>query len=761
MRLFFFIIPLLYIFYPILFKEKIFSGGYVFNGFYPMFYQYSNILKCCNQISTWFASYLGGFPILLTQGFGFLHPLSIVFFKFFDYILVYNWLVVFNGFLAAFFTYLLARELNLSRAASSIAGSIFLFNGLVIQWLPLLAFGYLFPLYPLVFLLLLKIYNESPRINFKYAGLLILVITVGWVSAFTETVLYLVLAVIAFAIFLDFGNIDNSSISIFKSGLFKKFKILKHLFLILLASSLFASVWILPVYQFTKLSPRSAGLDMETAYQGSAHWGDYFAIFNFKASLGDNASSVFYIGIFSIFLVLFSIFLFRKNKFVKFFWILFLITFIIIMPNSPLLWILHQFPPFSWFRGGFKYFFLGHLSLAILAGFGLDAVQELKDNLAWNKFVSFLKWIFLIFIAGIISFRFIFYGVLNFVNDSLLIGGWHDKIFIILDKFYRHSLVFNFYSILTIVFFSIFFVLIYLYQNNKISLQYFKVIILIFISLNMVFFWKDYYARGHFISDDYLREIPQAAVLLNGKLTPDNLFRITRFSPSQGYSQISDIDQYELSKQTIAPNLNIIYGLDSINAFEEGMMTSRQTKIFEQIDSESVSLGGLKDRLKNMSYDERLVRFNSDLNIKLLSMMNVKYALSIFELGGNWTEVSMVDSGLNIPVRIYENKNVLPRVYFAEKVKYIDDSEEVVFQELLLNNNFKMLTLVECSDCGSNLTYLTEKDVNVIEIKDGYIKLKTNTDNSGWLVLSELYLHGWTAKINNKVVDIKDRKSVV
>lgn len=750
-------LPLLFIFYPILFQGKIFSSSFIFNGMYPIFYHYSNILKCCNYIPTWFSSYLGGFPVILTQGFGFLHPFSIIFFKFFDYILAYNWLVVILGFFTSFFTYLLARELNLSKPASLIAGIIFLFNGLVIQWLPLLAFAYFLPIYPLVFLLILKIYrNENKsQINYGYISLLILIIAVGWVSAFTEVIFYLVLAVIAFSLFVDFKNFKN----VCGGGLtpLKEFKVTKQLFIALVISSIFASVWILPVYYFSKMSPRSGGLSLEEAYRGSANWGDYFAIFNFNVSLGGSASSFLYIGVFSIFLVIFSLFYFRTNKFIKFFWVLFLLVFAIMMPHSPILLFIHKIPPFSWFRGGFKYFFLGHLSLAILAGFGLDAMKTLKDNIVWDKLLFYSSRGLIAVIIGFLSFRFIFYQILNFLNNYFLNNKWHDKIWIFLDKSYRHSSFFDFYSIISLIFFVASFFLIYYYKNDKISFRTLSIIVLFFITANLSFFWKDYYNRYPLVSDSYLRETTQLTTFLQKNKKKEGSFRITRFYPGMEhyYKKIDYIDQYEFSRGTIAPNLNIIYGLDSIDAFEEGLTTKRQARILEKIYSESISVGNLKDQLKSMSLEEKLQHFSSILNVKLLSMMNVKYALSASKLNGEWKKVfesNEINQG--IPIYIYENPKVIPRIYFANEVRFIKTDEDDAFKELITNKDFSKLSIIECEYYCNNGKMDIKDTLDIIEERSGYLKLRTKTENGRWLIYSETNLPFWMASVNGNSTKI-------
>ena len=115
-----------------------------------------------------------------------------------------------------------------------------------------------------------------------------------------------------------------------------------------------------------------------------------------------------------------------------------------------------------------------------------------------------------------------------------------------------------------------------------------------------------------------------------------------------------------------------------------------------------------------------------------------------------------------MPVYIYENPDVLPRIYFADKPMYtFEQDEKKIFEELLKIDNFKEKTLIECSEpicladyqIGSQSS-VASSQIIVEEIKNGYLKLKTKTDKPRWLVYSESNLPTWESHIDGQLTKI-------
>ena len=213
------------------------------------------------------------------------------------------------------------------------------------------------------------------------------------------------------------------------------------------------------------------------------------------------------------------------------------------------------------------------------------------------------------------------------------------------------------------------------------------------------------------------------------------------------YSGVILSDENEFLKAMLPPNLNLVYGIDSIDGYEVSM-PRRTSRILAELLSERAPIGN-KIAEARLKPEEKVKIFESRAN--LLKMMNVKYIISAFSLDEKVfkkvfeTKVTRFD----VPVYIYENKNVLPRFYFAKTIKPIESDEVKTLDEILTPDiNFKNLSFIECSDdCSSN----SGGKIIDYDYKNGYLRLSTE-GQAGWLIFSESYDRGWQAKINNEMV---------
>ena len=247
----------------------------------------------------------------------------------------------------------------------------------------------------------------------------------------------------------------------------------------------------------------------------------------------------------------------------------------------------------------------------------------------------------------------------------------------------------------------------------------------------------------------------------NGENKKNNSFRVFGFFLSSSHYQetyglnLSDKDAVvNLNFFLLFPNTNMLYEIDSIAGLEN-FSSVRQSKMLIQTGFEYADLtesgSNLTDPAKPLS--QKLSFFTSSQNLSLLSAMNVKYLLSSFELPNPLNKVFETKATkYNIPVYIYENTNVLPRIYFAKTPIYTrETNEDKLFEELLKIDNFKENTLIECSEpiCQANTEIQTNDNdlITIEELKNGYLKLKTKTNNPRWLIYSESNLPTWEARL--------------
>jgi len=103
---------------------------------------------------------------------------------------------------------------------------------------------------------------------------------------------------------------------------------------------------------------------------------------------------------------------------------------------------------------------------------------------------------------------------------------------------------------------------------------------------------------------------------------------------------------------------------------------------------------------------------------------------------------------------LIENKNYLPRFYFAQNILNVKDIKEV--EKNLWDKNYdpRNNTMIENYDCGSSLFDASDSKVNILKYANNYVDLSTTTSKEGFLVFSDTYYSGWRAYIDGKETKI-------
>ena len=134
--------------------------------------------------------------------------------------------------------------------------------------------------------------------------------------------------------------------------------------------------------------------------------------------------------------------------------------------------------------------------------------------------------------------------------------------------------------------------------------------------------------------------------------------------------------------------------------------------------------------------------------------MNVKYVLTMTELGAPWTLVNTSktdDSG--IPEYIYENPYVQPRWRFADRVAFVDAGTGDASPEnvLALTVSTPATVAVERRDPADGLTPTDASPtdrLDLVEYNAGRLALTSNTLGARWIVFRNA--RTWRATIDGE-----------
>lgn len=217
-----------------------------------------------------------------------------------------------------------------------------------------------------------------------------------------------------------------------------------------------------------------------------------------------------------------------------------------------------------------------------------------------------------------------------------------------------------------------------------------------------------------------------------------------------------------IQMQTLSNNVNLYFGVDRMDGMAP-YRTLRHNQLLDTVvgygeaafvlDDESPNLATSaldqlynRDVQKKSTVEEKLKDFSKRL--PLLSMMNVKYVYSPFELEG-------VERIATVPVYkgaspafnlyVYENPKVLPRVYAAQ-TRFATSERDALLQ-VIATKDFKKESWIECIGCETLPP--AKADIAIERYDSGVIKFTVTTDKPTWVIVSESAFPGWKATIDD------------
>lgn len=733
-------------FIPILFFKKLFPGFDLLLVFYP----YSHYLL--NQQSFWSSGILSGFnisttPNAISGNWIYYFLAKSIGFKLFDFITFYNFLIFFYFILTAVFSYLASRKLGFDKYVSVLIASVYIWSSYNLSWMVNIVTAASLFIFPALIYFLLK-FRE--RFNWFWPVLGGIIFSLGLIMSHPQFALIGIFGGFLFSIFLIWNDSR------------RKWHYIAAFLTIILIGLALSAFQLIPEYRASQLAQRGLALSFSKSQECALSFADFFRYIFPNFNFGVNCESLLYVGVLPLIFAIIAIIYLKKDKSIIF-WSL-MITFVLLfsVKYSPLAWIFHQLPIWNMLRGPARFIVLGNFAIAVLAGYGFNWILENKENFKEFKIIFWIKRIFLGFfliiaainILGLFKKIFIGWAIAYFdkyyysKTIGLPIEYYHRSIEnLISNNFYTFSFLNKEFLISLFLIAITFLVLTFIKKFNKISL--------FFLFLFIGFIWA---ATSPMVSSGLTRDFFKETPIIEFLKKQKKPFRIFSLLPNLSTYQLvalsnsgaTEGDQNEFLKIMLPPNLNMVYGFDSIDGYEVSM-PRRTSRILSELLSERSSIGN-KITEARLKPEEKIKIFETHAN--LLRMMNVRYIISGYPLEEKIfkkvfeTKVTR----FNIPIYIYENKNILPRFYFAKSVKFIESGELKALNQILASDiNFNDLTFIECSnDCNGN----SKGKIISYEHENGYLKLNVESQTAGWLVFSESYDHSWQARINGVFVPI-------
>lgn len=190
-------------------------------------------------------------------------------------------------------------------------------------------------------------------------------------------------------------------------------------------------------------------------------------------------------------------------------------------------------------------------------------------------------------------------------------------------------------------------------------------------------------------------------------------------------------------RRIMHPNVSAVYGIESIDGYDPLYLANW---------NKFVSVWQSQNPDASLSPFNRIVT-PQKIDSKLVDLLNIKYVLTFDEIENSNFEKVFTEG----QTKIYQNKNVLPRAYFASEVVGAKSDQEEFTK--LLDPDFDLKKMATSQEFKFPKQELTAK-VSFESYQDQNLTLSAQTDRQAPLILTNVYYPGWKAYIDGQPVPV-------
>ncbi len=642
------------------------------------------------QLPLWNPYSFSGTPLLRNFQTGAFYPLNI-FFWLLPFSLAWSLLIIVQPVLAGLFLYIYLCHLKINKYASTIGALVFAFCGFNVAWLEWNTIGHVLLWLPLMLLAIDKIVKENNKKKY-WCAVLIFSLVSSFFAGHLQTFFYVF--IIQLVHFLSTWIACGKNKKVFIS-----FFILYFSFFILTEIQ-----WI-PTLQFILLSARDSNQQnwqMAGWFIPWEHLVQFIApdFFGNPTTLNywgvwNYGEFIGYIGILPLIMAIFCLF-FRRDKKTLFFGSAFFLSLLFALPT-----VIGQIPfmlhiPFLSTAQPTRLLSIVDFSLAVLCGLGIDYFLKNKKGLPYVLF--FLGFLF----AGIWIFVLLGKDIWNVTVEHMAIA--------------RRNLFFPTGIFVALIVCSSF---IHFFSNKRKKLILVVYIIMVGITCFDLFRFAEKFIP--FTPKEYLFPTTETISFLQKNLG--------------NYRFMTTNDQI------LPPNFSVIYRLQSVDGYDP-LYLRRYAELI------SASERGRPDVTSPFGFNRIITPHNYDS--KIIDLLGVKYILSLSEINSPKLK-KVFQEGHTI---VYENMQVLPRVFFVSKLAYGSTKEDVIRMAMRSNINLLKKAILEEQDGQSIDVVAQSQKPNIVYYSENKVVIETESKGSSFLVLTDSYYPTWHVTVDGEKTKI-------
>ena len=211
----------------------------------------------------------------------------------------------------------------------------------------------------------------------------------------------------------------------------------------------------------------------------------------------------------------------------------------------------------------------------------------------------------------------------------------------------------------------------------------------------------------------------------------------------QGDESIYRTIRGPLSRKVFPANSLTVYGISDVQGYSP-VLVDYYVEFLKLIEEDMVSARRV--------YSLRDPRSTTS---PLLDLLNGKYIVTIADPGEEMVALERSDPSLDLvwdgEVKVYENLDVLPRVFFVPGYTVAGNREQVLRELSADDFDPSAYVILEEEPAGfapSSDTTSMESHVEVVDYTSNRVVVQANLSAPGFVVLSDLYYEGWKAFVD-------------
>lgn len=765
-------------FAPLLFGGMLLSGDERIDGYYQFSLFFDSAIAR-HESFLWNPYSYVGFPTYLNQFGAFLFPPVYILFNILDSFTAFHLVITLALFFGMVFTYFFARSLTLTSRASIIVALSYALVQIPGTYHLGLSYVHSFLVLPLLLLCLVRAdYAKNVPKLAMYSFFGAIAIATGFLAGYFVTFVFALVFVGLFAALQDVISFCET-----KNKIPRKILILSGMMVIGIMLGL---PQIIGLHDYASYTARTENYTKEMGASPVELFDAVRIVIpqQFEYPL-DPGKGYVYFGFIPLFLICTSFFL--RDKITLVFGLIYLI-FIGFAINFPIFsFISTHISPFSRMGGVSRWLMVGGLAPAFLAGYAFDHIEILRKRERFVRFWRFFRVFAVVGLCAIASLQIVFYylstsnALLEWVFKKILTAKGRSVeslmfdmphyLAILRDEVVRLAKTFSFLNPDFIIYIALccggIFVL-----NKFVLEENYKwknwIIVIIFGTFVATFAA----GLGSMVPrSEYFDTAPIASQVISENEKDPAEARFVAFQGGEvgrvlgALPEATPRDRMIVMRELLYREVGSAYGLRNVSGFEP-IRSRRHNLLIDAalspisdsvIDIEALKNGASIDTythsnfLKTATANEKAADIQK--RIPLLSMMNVKYVLSVYPLSHSaLNEIPTEKKSMSlVDYYLYENSTVLPMVYFSSDPTFWTGTERDLFVAMLEEKDFSKKAYIECSGCTPRSS---SGKSTIVERYNDRLVATTTSSTGGWLVFSESLLPGWIAKVDGKRVPI-------